>query len=87
MTTTYLVQHGEKENLPGDPGLTQAGRRQAPSPVAAVTHSGVTIDLLRDLLGDDELPPHLLTAGVPPGAITAVENLHVVMIASTSHLS
>jgi broad specificity phosphatase PhoE len=184
MTTTYLVQHGEKENLPGDPGLTQAGRRQAtragewlrgqgirtlysspmrraqqtaeciaavtgltvqtdarlrerlnwdgsqpydaflalwarttgdrdyvppgwdssrqagarlmeflaglpaaPTPVAAVTHGGVTIDLLRDLLGDDELPPHLLTAGIPPGAITAISDLHVVMIASTSHLS
>ncbi|MGH3259462.1 MAG: phosphoglycerate mutase family protein [Streptosporangiaceae bacterium] len=25
----YLVQHGEKERLPGDPGLTQAGRAQA----------------------------------------------------------
>ena len=59
----------------------------APSPVAAVTHGGVTIDLLRDLLGDDELPPRLLTAGVPPGAITAISDLHVVMIASTAHLS
>jgi len=25
MTMAYLVQHGEKERLPGDPGLTQAG--------------------------------------------------------------
>ena len=24
-----IVQHGEKERLPGDPGLTEAGRRQA----------------------------------------------------------
>ena len=29
MTTAYLVQHGEKEQMPDDPGLTQAGRRQA----------------------------------------------------------
>jgi broad specificity phosphatase PhoE len=29
MTMVYLVQHGEKERLPGDPGLTQAGRDQA----------------------------------------------------------
>ncbi len=29
MTLVYLVQHGEKERLPGDPGLTEAGRRQA----------------------------------------------------------
>jgi broad specificity phosphatase PhoE len=178
MTMVYLVQHGEKERLPGDPGLTQAGREQAiragqwlrdqgirtlyssplrrahetaggiasvtglaiqtdarlrerlnwdgresydtflalwarttddrdlvpvggessrqagarllafltdlgaPGPVAAVTHGGVTIELLRTLLGDDALPPDLLSAGVPPCAITAVDDLHVVAIAS-----
>jgi broad specificity phosphatase PhoE len=178
MTMAYLVQHGEKERLPGDPGLTQAGRDQAiragqwlrdqgirrlyssplrralqtadgiasvtglsirtdarlrerlnwdgresyeaflarwarttddrdlvpageesarqagarllafladlgaPGPVAAVTHGGVTIELLRTLLGDDGLPPDLLSAGVPPCAITAVDDLHVVAIAS-----
>jgi len=26
---TYLVQHGEKEPVPGDPGLTRKGRQQA----------------------------------------------------------
>ena len=56
--------------------------------MAAVTHAGVTVDLLRDLLAEDEdaLPAHLLTAGIPPGAITAIDNLTVVTIASTSHL-
>jgi broad specificity phosphatase PhoE len=29
MALAYLVQHGEKEPVPGDPGLTPAGRRQA----------------------------------------------------------
>ena len=29
MTLTYLVQHAEKEPLPGDPGLTRTGREQA----------------------------------------------------------
>jgi phosphohistidine phosphatase SixA len=29
MTMVYLVQHGEKQRLPGDPGLTQLGRQQA----------------------------------------------------------
>ena len=179
MTMAYLVQHGEKERLPGDPGLTRAGREQASrvgewlrdrgiralyssplrraqetadgvasvtglaiqtdarlterlnwdgresydaflalwarttddrdlepvggesarqagarllafladlrhsaGPVAAVTHGGVTIELLRTLLGDDALPPDLLSAGVPPCAITAVDDLHVVTIAS-----
>jgi broad specificity phosphatase PhoE len=180
----YLVQHGEKEQLPGDPRLTQAGRQQAtragqwlrgqgigtlysspmrraqetaeciasvtglavqtdarlrerlnwdgrqpydaflalwartrddrdfapadeessrqagarlmafladlpgiPGPVVAVTHGGVTIDLLCNLLGDDALPPDLLAAGIPPCAITAVDGLTVVMIASMAYLS
>jgi broad specificity phosphatase PhoE len=29
MTVVYLVQHGEKQSLPGDPGLTAKGRQQA----------------------------------------------------------
>ena len=29
MALAYLVQHGEKEPLSGDPALTPAGRRQA----------------------------------------------------------
>jgi broad specificity phosphatase PhoE len=184
MTVVYLVQHGEKESLPGDPGLTARGRQQAtrtgrwlrergvqtlrtsplrraretagciaavtgltaqpdarlrerlnwdgtmpleaflalwarmrhdrdfapgneessrqagarlqaflaglpstPGPVAAVTHGGITTDLLCNLLGDDALPSRLLDAGIPPCAITAVDDLNVVMIASVGHLS
>ena len=184
MSLAYLVQHGEKEPLPGDPGLTPVGRQQASrtgrwlhscrvralysspmrragetadciasvtglavqpdarlaerlnwdgsqpyeaflalwartasdrdfvppgggssrqagarlqaflaglaggrGPVAVVTHGGITTDLLRDLLSDDALPPHLLTAGIPPCAVTTIDNLTVVMIASTAHLS
>lgn len=183
MTLAYLVQHGEKESLPGDPGLTQLGRHQAtctgrwlrsvgvralytspmrraretaeciasvtalavqpdtrlrerlnwdgrdpwdaflavwnrttrdrdfvpadgassrqagarlrtflaglpdrPGPVAAVTHGGITADLLRTLLGDHALPPYLLEAAIPPCAVTALDDLDVIMIASTSHL-
>jgi broad specificity phosphatase PhoE len=180
----YLVQHGEKEPVPGDPGLTPAGRRQASrtgrwlhgrgvqalytsplrraretagciasvtgltvqpdarlterlnwdgsqpyeafaalwarttsdrdftppgggssrqagarlqaflaglpgtsGPFAVVTHGGITTDLLRTLLNDDALPPQLLTAGIPPCAVTTIDDLTVVTIASTSHLS
>jgi broad specificity phosphatase PhoE len=56
-------------------------------PAAAVTHGGVTTDLLRDLVGDDGLPDGLLDAGVPPCAVTAVDGTRVVMIASTAHLA
>lgn len=156
MTLVYLVQHGEKEALPGDPGLTPAGEQQAAqaglrslyasplrraqqtaaliaagtglpvctdarlrermnwdgsrplevflaewayatahrdfvtsdgessrqagdrlrrflaglpaglAPVAAVTHGGVTTDLLRNLLPDRALPAGLTDTGIPP---------------------
>jgi broad specificity phosphatase PhoE len=183
VTLVYLVQHGDKERSPGDPGLTRHGRAQADrtgqwlarqdvraiwtsplrrarqtadriaaatgltvrcnaglaerlnwdgsipfdaflalwerttrdrdlvpaggqsarqagarlrafltsmehqsGPVAAVTHGGVTIELARDLLGDDGLPPDLLTAGIPPCAITVIDGLNIVMLASDTHL-
>jgi broad specificity phosphatase PhoE len=135
VTLVYLVQHGEKEPLPGEPGLTRTGREQAihtgrelrglkisalysspmrtmrdrdwtpadgessrqagtrlqafladladtPGPVAAVTHGGITVDLLRNLLGDDAVPAPVLAAGIPPCAVTAVDDTTVVMIAS-----
>jgi hypothetical protein len=61
--------------------------RALPGPAAAVTHGGITIDLLRDLLDEDALPPSLLAAEIPPCAVTAVDDLNAVMIASVSHLA
>ena len=184
MTTIYLVQHGDKERMPGDPGLTELGRGQAAvtaqrlqdmgldalyssplrraqetarpighatglaiqvdsrlrerlnwessqtfdafladwdrstkdrdlvlgngessrsagerlreflaslaganGPVAVVSHGGVTTDLLRTLLGDDGLPLRLMHEGIPPCAITTLDDLHVIRIADTGHLS
>ncbi|MEU6347442.1 histidine phosphatase family protein [Streptomyces sp. NPDC046977] len=184
MTVFHLVQRAEKERLPGDPGLTAAGRRQAartadrlrhlgvhavlssplrraretaaiiasrtglpvredtrlrermnwepsqsaedflrdwaasvrdrdavpasgdssraaaerlraclldlggvPGPVALVTHGGVTVDLLRTLAGDDAVPAGLPRDGVPSCAITTLDGLSVVDIASTVHLA
>jgi hypothetical protein len=43
-------------------------------------------DLLRDLLGEDALPPDVLAAGIPPCAVTAVDGTTVVVIASTARL-
>lgn len=64
-----------------------SGLRGQPGPVAAVTHGGVTVDLLRSLLGEDALPPGVLAAGIPPCAITTIDDLNPVMIASVSHLT
>ena len=82
VTRIYLVQHGDTERVAGDPGLTESGRRQA----AAVSHGGATVDLLRTVLRDDVLPPQLLDRGVPACAITTLDDLDVVAIASTAHL-
>jgi broad specificity phosphatase PhoE len=184
VTTIYLVQHGDKERMPGDPGLTELGRDQAAatarwlqgmgphalysSPLrraretaqpighatglaiqvdsrlrerlnwdgsqtfdafladwnrstedrdlvlgngessrsagerlreflaglagagglaAVVSHGGVTTDLLRTLLGDDGLPPRLMDEGIPSCAITTLDDLRVINIADTGHLS
>jgi len=63
-----------------------AGLSAITGPVAAVTHGGVTAELLRNLLGDDALPPGLLAAGIPPCAFTIVDDLNPVTIASVAHL-
>jgi broad specificity phosphatase PhoE len=183
MALVYLVQHGDRERLPGDPGLTARGRHQAAltahwlrnagvralyssplrraqetadiiaavtglpiqpdarlcernnwegnwpyenfladwaratrdrdfvphggessrqagdrlhgfvaalpaglAPAAVVSHGGVTTDLLRNLLPDQQLPAGLLETGIPPCAITTLEDLAVVSIAATGHL-
>jgi broad specificity phosphatase PhoE len=63
-----------------------AERIDEPGPVAVVSHGGVTVDLLRTLLGDAVLPGHLIADGVPPCAITTFDGLAVVAIAGTDHL-
>jgi broad specificity phosphatase PhoE len=63
------------------------GQIGQPGPVAAVSHGGATIDLLRTVLGDDVLRPHLLDGGIPACAITTLDDLEVIDIASTAHLS
>jgi broad specificity phosphatase PhoE len=55
--------------------------------VVAVTHGGITLDLLRSLLGDQAVPADLLESGVPSCAITTLDDLRVVEIASTAHLA
>lgn len=57
-----------------------------PGPIAVTTHGGATVDLLRTLLGDEAVPPGLLYDGVPSCAVTTLEDLTVIDIASTKHL-
>ncbi len=80
---------------PGGDSSRQAGERMrafvADLPahrgsVVAVTHGGATTDLLRTLLGDDQVPDRLLNDGVPACAITTLDGLQVTGIASVAHL-
>jgi broad specificity phosphatase PhoE len=64
-----------------------AGLPATPAPVGAVTHGGVAADLLRNLLTDQALPAWLLDAGIPPCAITTIDDLTAVTIAATRHLA
>lgn len=57
-----------------------------PGPIAVVTHGGITVDLLRSLLGDAAVPARLLHEGVPSCAITTLDEFTVVRIAATTHL-
>jgi broad specificity phosphatase PhoE len=61
-----------------------AGLSGAAGPVAVVSHGGVTTDLLFNLLGGDAVS---LDDGIPPCAITTLDDLNVVAIASTAHLA
>ncbi|MFG3338327.1 histidine phosphatase family protein [Glycomyces sp. NPDC048151] len=59
----------------------------AGGPVAVACHGGVTVDLLRTLLGDAAVPEELIREGVPSGAITVIQDLRPTAIALTGHLA
>jgi broad specificity phosphatase PhoE len=77
--------------------MAEAIRRLAeaspPGTIACVTHGGATVDLLRDLVGDDGViaaGPDLITSGVPGGALTTIvmtsARLRPIEIAASAHL-
>ena len=74
---------------PGGDSSRQAGERMRAflqdltgqqGTVVAVTHGGITTDLLRTLLGDEQLPPRLLRDGIPACAITAVNRIRNIQV-------
>ncbi len=83
----FVLSNGESSRTAGERMRAFLGGLVGrPGPVAAVSHGGATADLLRTLLGDDALPPRLLNEGIPACAITTLDDLDVVAIASTAHL-
>jgi broad specificity phosphatase PhoE len=63
-----------------------AGLAGGSGPVVAVSHGGVTADLLRTVADDDALWARLVDDGIPACSITTLEDLQVIAIASTDHL-
>jgi broad specificity phosphatase PhoE len=67
--------------------LVERGAEYEDAPIAVACHGGVTVDLLRTLIGDAAVPEALLREGVPSGAITVIDGLQPVTIAETGHLA
>ena len=95
--TDWAATVGDRSFVPrlGDSSL-QAGERfrefllehvDRPGPIAVCTHGGVTVDLLRTLLGDQGVPERLWHEGIASCAITTLEDHTVLDIASVSHLT
>ena len=84
----FVPHDGESSHQAGDRLLAFVAALPARlAPAGAVTHGGVTTDLLRNLRSDQELPAGVLEDGIPPCAVTTIEDLNVVSIAATAHLA
>lgn len=81
----HVPAEGESSRMAGERLL--GFLREAEGVVIAAAHGGVTVDLLRTLAGDEAVPAVLLEEGVPPGAITTIEDLRPTRVAYTGHLS
>jgi broad specificity phosphatase PhoE len=83
----FVLNNGESSRSAGERMRVFLGNLTGrPRPVAVVSHGGATTDLLRTLLGDDALPPQVISGGIPACAITTLDDLDVVAIASVAHL-
>ncbi|WP_052593437.1 histidine phosphatase family protein [Luteipulveratus mongoliensis] len=75
--------------------MRSAARRAEHGPAVLVTHSGATVDLLRDLVGDRQLEhryPGAVESGLPGTAVTHVavtptDDVRVVSIGDVGHLT
>jgi broad specificity phosphatase PhoE len=83
----FVLGNGESSRSAGERlrGF-MAGLSGGSGSVVAVSHGGVTVDVLRTLAGDEALPPRVLDEGIPACAITTLQDLDVIAIASTGHL-
>lgn len=84
----FVLHGGESSRQAGDRLLAFVAALPARlAPAGAVTHGGVTTDLLRNLRSDQELPAGVLEDGIPPCAVTTIDDLTIVSIAAAGHLA
>lgn len=84
----FVPECGDSSRAAGDRFRAfLAEMEERDGPVAVACHGGVTVDLLRTLLGDAAVPEELMRDGVPSGAITTIDGLEVVSIAAVDHLA
>jgi broad specificity phosphatase PhoE len=82
----FVPAVGDSSRAAGERFREFLEERAGDGPIAIAGHGGVTVDLLRTLLGDEEVPEALLREGVSSGAITTIEEMRVVSIAAVDHL-
>lgn len=82
----FIPAVGDSSRAAGERFRAFLKERADDGPIAIAAHGGVTVDLLRTLMGDDAAPEPLLREGVPSGAITTIDGLRPVAIAETGHL-
>jgi broad specificity phosphatase PhoE len=84
----FIPRNGDSSRHPGQRlQAFLADEADSAAPLAVVTHGGVTVDLLRTLLGDQAIPAHLMHEGIPSCAVTTLDGLKVIEVAATAHLS
>jgi broad specificity phosphatase PhoE len=83
----FIPAVGDSSRAAGARFRAFLAERGAEGPIAVACHGGVTVDLLRTLMGDAAVPDALLREGVPSGAITTIEGMVPVAIAATAHLA
>lgn len=82
----FIPAVGDSSRAAGERFRAFLKERADDGPIAVACHGGVTVDLLRTLIGDEAVPEPLLREGVPSGAITTIDGLRPAAIAATGHL-
>jgi broad specificity phosphatase PhoE len=83
----FVPARGDSSRAAGERFRAFLAERAGDGPIAVACHGGVTVDLLRTLMGDAAVPQALLREGVRSGAITVIDGEQVLEVAAVDHLA